>query len=800
MHPFLAYRWADLPRLLGFAGVYAVLAKIVLSIALAGGNITTLWLPAGLGLAALLVYGKKYWPGVFAGAFAAGIMVGDSVWLSAAIASGNALESLFGAWLLTRKGQFELSLQQLSDYSRLLLLAGVFSTSVSAIIGVTALLQAGMITGQTYAHDLLLWWVGDMLGVVLLTPMLLVWRQLPEHWKKEGSRLEGVLLLVLTLLFGQIILCGLFSDTLGLYSQAFMLFMFGAWAALRFGRHGVSIVLCILLAQGLYGVLHGVGYFAQDMAQTMLANFWIYYAEFSILSMLLALSQEAWRTSRDRFDLAVQGSRDGIWEWQVQTNEIYLSERCHEMLGYQVGELQSAFAVFEFLLHPDDRDRVFGQVRQHLEQREPYATEMRLRLKSGEYRWFLSRGQAVWNGEGQPTRMAGSMSDITGRRQADQQLRENEERLNFVLEGSGLGYWDWHITTGEVQRNQIWAEMLGYTVEEIASTTQQWADFIHPDDVDKAWKSINDHLEGRTPMHELSYRMRTKDRDYRWVLDHAKVVQRDPDGRPIRMAGTHTDITERMRAEEERQEIALQRELQRKMITVTESRQRSIGQELHDNLGQQLVGISYLATTLEQQLASVDSEAAQQAALIVQYAKDAIVECKSLAQGLVPVELESNGLMAALLALSARTEAVFGVVCRLKCAQEALVYDINQALNLYRMAQEAVTNAIRHGGAQQVIISLSCHDGKLCLSICDNGCGFSGIESDTAENAGMGIRIMRYRASLIGADLQFLSSAEGGTKVLIEIESYGQSLSGIEGRSISLGTRRRHRDYKILKA
>ena len=149
---------------------------------------------------------------------------------------------------------------------------------------------------------------------------------------------------------------------------------------------------------------------------------------------------------------------------------------------------------------------------------------------------------------------------------ADTALLESEERLRFVLEGSELGFWDWKIDTNEVERNPVWSEMLGYSHEEIKHTTQQWTDFIYPDDREKAWQSIQDVLDGRSSIHKIEYRMIHKNGSLRWILDHAKVVQRDQDGRPIRMSGTHADITERKAAEEELRIAAAAFESQEGMI------------------------------------------------------------------------------------------------------------------------------------------------------------------------------------------------------------------------------------------
>jgi len=168
--------------------------------------------------------------------------------------------------------------------------------------------------------------------------------------------------------------------------------------------------------------------------------------------------------------------------------------------------------------------------------------------KSGETRSIIfTAEQITWKAE--PCLIASSL-DITERKKAEQTLLETEERLALVMEGSQLGYWDWNIETGEVYRNERWAEMLGYTLEEIQLNVKQWTDLHHPDDKDAAWKSIQDHLDGKTSAHRTEYRMYTKDGQYKWILDQARVVKRDSNGKPLRMSGTHTDITERKEAEQ----------------------------------------------------------------------------------------------------------------------------------------------------------------------------------------------------------------------------------------------------------
>jgi len=158
---------------------------------------------------------------------------------------------------------------------------------------------------------------------------------------------------------------------------------------------------------------------------------------------------------------------------------------------------------------------------------------------------------------------------LTISKQNQEALQLSKERLNMVLEGSEQGFWDWNIETGEVQRNDRWAEMLGYSsIDEFEANTDSWTDNIHPDDRDTAWNAINDHLKGLSPAYKLEYRMLTKSGGVKWTLDQAKIVERDANGKPLRMCGTHTDITERKQAEKEKENLQSQLQQAQKMESI----------------------------------------------------------------------------------------------------------------------------------------------------------------------------------------------------------------------------------------
>jgi signal transduction histidine kinase len=218
-------------------------------------------------------------------------------------------------------------------------------------------------------------------------------------------------------------------------------------------------------------------------------------------------------------------------------------------------------------------------------------------------------------------------------------------------------------------------------------------------------------------------------------------------------------------------EIWLERKrLEQALIFVAEEQAHTLGQELHDNLGQQIAAIGYQARALEKKIDTSGSKTmASVAASIATQAQTAVIQIKQLAQGLLPFELEANGLITALEKLAARIVSTYGIDCEFLCEQKIAINDKNIALNLYRITQEAVNNAIRHGGARHLTISLSLEkEDMLVLSICDDGCGFR-AEVNHDETQGMGIKIMLYRAKQLGAKLKFLPRTEGGTEVCLKM-------------------------------
>jgi signal transduction histidine kinase len=228
---------------------------------------------------------------------------------------------------------------------------------------------------------------------------------------------------------------------------------------------------------------------------------------------------------------------------------------------------------------------------------------------------------------------------------------------------------------------------------------------------------------------------------------------RDKGGRITHCLVILRDMTERKRLEKE-------------ILEISDREQRRIGQDLHDGLCQQLAGIEFMSRALEQKIAPRSKTDARRVGEIAGHVRQAIRQTRLLALGLSPVTVESEGLMAALQELASNTEKVFQVGCRFECQAPVPVRDPAVATHLFRIAQEAVSNAIKHGRARQIVIRLAQQQKRLLLAVNDNGSGFPQIPP---RQSGMGLRIMQSRAGMIGGTLALDNNPKGGGRVLCAV-------------------------------
>jgi PAS domain S-box-containing protein len=334
---------------------------------------------------------------------------------------------------------------------------------------------------------------------------------------------------------------------------------------------------------------------------------------------------------------------------------------------------------------------------------------------------------------------------------SERRLTEAEARVHLIQSVVEQGFSAVLITSGElpdpcvVYINPAFAKATGYSADKIVG---------RPLSSLVSLTSVQARLRTGMPrgerfLEEIStYQTAGGERWGEWRVGPVK----DQRGQNTHWLIIFRDITERKRLEKE-------------ILEISDRERQRIGADLHDGLCQHLAGIELMSQVLEQQLAP-KSRAAAQAGKIARHVREGISQTRSLARGLSPVTLESESLMSALRELAANTEDLFGVQCRLMCHPPVRIHDPVVATHLYRIAQEAVSNAIKHGKASQVVIQLRTAGGRASLNVRDNGVGFPKV---IPKQKGMGLRIMQSRAGMIGGALSIEKNPAGGTTVLCSV-------------------------------
>ena len=255
--------------------------------------------------------------------------------------------------------------------------------------------------------------------------------------------------------------------------------------------------------------------------------------------------------SEMRLDLAVNGTHDGLWDWMdVTQDEEWWSPRFYELLGYTQGEISPSLSTFKALLHPDDLERTTVAVQNHLEQNSPFDIEYRLCTKTGGYKWFRARGTAVRDEAGRPTRMAGSIQDITESQEQEEERQRLSDRLILATSSAGMGVWDWDIRNNILTWDVTMYHLYGLSPDQFTGAYDAWSNSVHPEDRGPAEEEIRLAIEGEK-IFNTEFRVIWKDQSIHHIAARG-IVQRDENGQSIRMIGVNWDITTQKKVEENR--------------------------------------------------------------------------------------------------------------------------------------------------------------------------------------------------------------------------------------------------------
>jgi len=297
---------------------------------------------------------------------------------------------------------------------------------------------------------------------------------------------------------------------------------------------------------------------------------------------------------------------------------------------------------------------------------------------------------------------------------------------------------------GHLQRvNPAWTDRLGWTLEEL--TTTPLIEFIHPDERENTLAAFS-ALAGGETVKLFENRYLHRDGSYRSLRWNAT---------PVPSRG-HVYATAR--------DVTRQKTLEREILRIADCEKERLGRELHDGLCQTLAGIQALSSTQTMRLASAGHfEASENASDISKLLGESIRQARDLAHGLIPAAQESGGITNALDHLAKSTQSLFRIECLLECESPPPPLPLSVQTHLYRIAQEAINNAISHGRAKKVVISLGWENGHGVLAVLDDG---TGIPEPICDLKGIGLHTMDYRARLVGGALQVRRRSEGGTELM----------------------------------
>jgi len=357
-------------------------------------------------------------------------------------------------------------------------------------------------------------------------------------------------------------------------------------------------------------------------------------------------------------------------------------------------------------------------------------------------------------------------------------------QLIQALEAADIGIWDWDLASNRIEMSANMKRILGIGNGGEDETFGTFLKIIHPGDRPRITAALKKAIRQKRSFDE-EFRTVKSGRLIRWMRIRGR-VSLGARGAPERVMGSIHDKTDRKAAfdalasarneleekvkertrelldanEQLRREISLKSDLQKQLMQVSEVEQRRIGQDLHDSLSQQLGGIIFMGQVLFNKLNRLGLGEARDMKKLVLHLQNALTYTRDLAKGLYPTR-DEGGLQAALNELAVSVSELFGVSVGVECARGLNTSDEAVTIHIYRIVQEALNNAIKHGKATRMAIRLFREKGGAVLSVADNGVGFP----EKPNKKGIGLNIMEYRASTVGASFVIETKRNGGTVV-----------------------------------
>lgn len=408
---------ARLLLIAGLALLYFIAGNIGLHLAFVNPSASPVWAPSGIALAGLVLLGRRVWPAIFVAAFAVNVTTAGSVATSLGVSVGNTLEAVVGAYLVSRFARGRRAFERVPDIFRFALLAALFSTTLSATIGVTSLSLGGYAKWGAYGPIWWTWWLGDMAGDLIVAPFLILWAEQNSFSELRGRGIETALCLLSTVAIGGAVFGGVLHSPSTRAQLVFLCIPFLAWAVLRLGRQIVATSILLLSVLAITTTLLKLGPFSGVVANASLQWLQLYMAVM-VVSLLPAaavvrertLVTAALRRSEERYRLLAESIPQIVFSLTPDGRAHYANQRWFAYTGMKPAE--SLDLDWLSAVHPEDRSASIEKWQRSLTEGKPFETEFRLRGADGSYRWHLGRSLPWMGGGGRITRWIGTCTDI----------------------------------------------------------------------------------------------------------------------------------------------------------------------------------------------------------------------------------------------------------------------------------------------------------------------------------------------------------------------------------------------------
>ena len=465
------------------------------------------------------------------------------------------------------------------------------------------------------------------------------------------------------------------------------------------------------------------------------------------------MTESELKLSNDRLHQAVEAGKCVGWDWDVKTGCDRWFGDLRTMFGIQSDTYYGDVEEFRHRIYPEDQALVWEAVADARQKREPFTAEFRVLHLDGTVRWVTEGGQFYYSANGDAVRMLGMAVDITERKQAEQALREGEERFRLVANTAPVLIWMSGTDKLCNYVNQRWLEFTGRPLED--ELGNGWAEGVHPEDLKGCMDTYTQAFD-RREYFQMEYRLRRHDGQYRW-LSAIGVPRFNPDHSFAGYIGSCTDVTEHKLAEESLADMG------RKLIEAHEEERTWIARELHDDVNQRMALLAVELDRWNQQLPPSAVELHDHIHHAIQRLSNIATDIQALSHRLHSSKLEYLGLVAA--AKSFCRELSEQHQAEIDFRDMAMPRSVPKEISLclFRVLQEALQNAMKYSGVRHIKVELRGTEGEIQLTVSDLGIGFD--PQDAIHRRGLGLISMRERMQLVRGEISIKSQPGSGTTI-----------------------------------